>query len=209
MSPAVSVAKAKPTPCSPVDAGDIGTADGVVPVFSRLAKLAEPLSHTHYDLYALWIPARAPQQIPFSPEFPSDAKHAKFPRISLFNLQIRILDSFRISNILEIEIYMCISVQNCRGTFLYALKLNFDSTDPIIPVSLFETRRRLVISTLDFSFVTENRGLFRCTCVTSRIDTDTQFAAKDDWFPRYSALPSVFVSIRYEIYMIVVVSPFY
>lgn len=48
MSPVSTAAKAKP---AVVDAADIGTAVGVVPVFPRLPELGEPLSHTRYDLH--------------------------------------------------------------------------------------------------------------------------------------------------------------
>lgn len=63
MSPAVSVAKAKPAvlgASTVVDGGDIGTAVGVVPVFSRLPELEEPLLHTHYELHGTHLPI--PQQ---------------------------------------------------------------------------------------------------------------------------------------------------
>lgn len=50
MSPAVSVAKAKPAVWV-VDAGDIGTAIGVVPVFLWPPELGKPLSYTHYELH--------------------------------------------------------------------------------------------------------------------------------------------------------------
>lgn len=57
MSPAVSVAKAKPAVlgAGAVDGGDIGTAVGVVPVFLRLPELEEPLSHTH-ELHGTYLP---------------------------------------------------------------------------------------------------------------------------------------------------------
>lgn len=59
MSPAVSVAKAKPEvlgASAVVDGGDIGTAVGGVPVFLRLPELEEPLSHTHYELHETYLP---------------------------------------------------------------------------------------------------------------------------------------------------------
>lgn len=58
MSPAVSVAKAKPAlgAGAMVDGGDIGTAVGVVPVFLRIPELEEPLSHTHYELHETHLP---------------------------------------------------------------------------------------------------------------------------------------------------------
>jgi len=54
MSPAVSVAKAKPAVLGAgavADRGDIGIAIGIVPVFLRLPEFEESLSHTHYELH--------------------------------------------------------------------------------------------------------------------------------------------------------------
>lgn len=61
MSPAVSVAKAKPAlgAGAMVDGDDIGTAVGVVLVFLRVPELEEPLSHTHYVLHETHFPILA------------------------------------------------------------------------------------------------------------------------------------------------------
>lgn len=61
MSPAVSVAKAKPALAAGAmvnggEGGDIGIAVGVVPVFLRLPELEEPLLYTHYEVHGSYLP---------------------------------------------------------------------------------------------------------------------------------------------------------
>lgn len=70
MSPAVSVAKAKPAlgAGTMVDGGDVGTV-GVVPVFLWLPELEKPLLHTHYEFTWDTFPDPAAQNAFFFSNF--------------------------------------------------------------------------------------------------------------------------------------------
>ena len=67
-----------------IDGDDIGTAVGVVPVFSRLPELEEPLLHTHYELHRTHLPILQQNALFFLEFFRGSCLDAKIDFFAFF-----------------------------------------------------------------------------------------------------------------------------